>query len=257
LLRAYPQAAEIPTGGTGELALHLCCRNYFCTLPILRVVLKANPEALQTPTAGGKLPIHIACERQYMERLAVKRKRQTETDRCADRSNSCSSDNIIRFLVAAFPDSLTYFDNAGELPLHTAIRGYQSVTTIKYLLEVFPQSIEFVDDGGRTALHHAVSAKVPNLDTIKVLLNKEPSAAKIVDGHGRVPLQCALMHHHDHLDLVYTLLRAWPGVITNFVDSNKKKAAKNKRRRSSNSLLGQRKSLSSSDSQMSTRSCSV
>ena len=65
LLRTYPAAVKMTTQA-GELPLHLCLQNYFCTLEDLRLLLCKYPGALQMPT--NKLPLHIACEKQYVER---------------------------------------------------------------------------------------------------------------------------------------------------------------------------------------------
>ena len=66
LLRTYPAAVKVTTQA-GELPLHLCLQNYFCTLEDLRLLLCKYPGALQMPTIEtNKLRLHIACEKQYM-----------------------------------------------------------------------------------------------------------------------------------------------------------------------------------------------
>lgn len=207
LLRTYPAAAKITTG-RGELALHLCCQNYFCTLVVLELLVKAYPAALKIGThKKQQLAVHIACERQYMKRLGGKKIRNAKDDE--NNNNGSSSDEIIRYLVTAYTESVAVYDKKGELPLHTAVRGYQSTETVAFLLEVFPKSIAFLEDNGRTALHIAVSNAVPCMATIHLLLEADPSATAVVDDRGKLPSDYAAKN----IDIVNTLIGDRPSTI--------------------------------------------
>lgn len=214
LLKVNPNAAKIPTG-TGELALHLCCQNHFCTVLIVDLLVKAYPEALKIGTQNKKrqLPLHLACERRYFRRLeSSKSSKKKGGSTCSEvsSSSSCSSDMVIRFLVRKYAESVTIYDTKGELPLHTAIRGYQSDETVKFLLSVFPESIQFVEDTGRTALHICVACAMPDMAILQLLLQADATATTVVDDHGKTPLQYAAQ---GKLDLLYTLIQSSPSII--------------------------------------------
>lgn len=207
LLRVHPDAARCATGAGGELALHLCCQNYFCTVPLLELLVQAYPEAVRLVTHKKRqLPLHLACERHYFQRSVNGRIR-------TDTSNeiSSSSHEIIRYLVESFTESVAVYDKKGELPFHTAVRGYQTPETIMFLLSVFPDSIHFSQDTGRTALHICVTNAVPDLATLTLLLEADASASTVVDDEGKIPLQYAV--RSKNLDLIYTLIGSFPSSL--------------------------------------------
>jgi ankyrin repeat protein len=231
LLRVYPEASNIFTSeievmptilddansnvriNDGDLPLHLYCENHFCNLPVLDVLFKAYPDAIQQRNRHGKLPLHLACERRYFQRLEIGKNTKSSQNNPSSpptRSMEVGSD-IIRYLVKANPDSLLVCDDKkGELPLHAAVRGYQDAATIKYMLKSCPQSIQFVDLSGRTALHRCVIKTIFDPEVMAILLEFDPYATCIFDHHdqGKIPLQYAVASKS--LDLIYTLIRSCP-----------------------------------------------
>lgn len=188
LLRSHPEASRIATP-SGELALHLLCQNYFCTTANLELLHKYYPDAVSKPSRKRQnLPIHIACEKQYMVRESRPRRGVVEDEPCS------SSDEIIRFLARRFPDSLTIANSKGELPFLTAVRGYQSMETLRFLLQAYPDALQQADVNGRTALHIAISRHEPCRLTIKSLMEADPSALEVVDRDGRSPQHYAERH---------------------------------------------------------------
>ena len=191
LLRAFPKAVEIATA-SGDLALHLACRNYFCTLAIIDLIAQAYPEGVRTVNNKHQLPLHIACGHQYMKRLSRKHnhRKQKECD-MEDQDNSCSSRDIIGYLAEAYPEGTNVFDTKGTLPLHAAVKGYQTPETIQYLVDTCPDAVEYTDNVGRTALHCAVSRQVPCLRTVELLLAENPAAAEAYDDLNKLPVDYA------------------------------------------------------------------
>jgi ankyrin repeat protein len=215
LLQTYPAAAEIKTGQTGELALHLCCQNYFCTVRVLGMVVKAYPDALKIGTHEKRqLPLHLACERHYFRRMEVGKHRMDHEES----EISSSSDDIIRYLVHEYAESVTVYDTKGQLPLHAAVRGYQSTATVKFLLSVFPESIQYLDDTGRTALHICVSNAVPDLAMVRLLLKADPTATVVADDYDKIPLLYAAPKHD--LNIINTLIRARPAATIQALRTN-------------------------------------
>lgn len=192
LLRAYPAAVEMATA-QGDLALHLACRNYFCTLSVIELLMEAFPDGVRTVNDNQQLPLHVACGHHYMKRLSKKsnKKKKDNNGHHQDTENSCSSSDIIRHLVKAYPEAAQVFDCRGTLPLHAAVRGYQSPATIKFLVDACPAAADYTDCAGRTALHLSVSRAVPNLATVQLLLAENPAAADALDDRNKLPLHYA------------------------------------------------------------------
>jgi ankyrin repeat protein len=241
LIRVYPEAAQITTKAIqktrtfhnddrneisdGDLPLHLYCENHFCNVNVLKLLIKIYPDAIKQRNRKGQLPIHLACERRYFQRVANekvdvgkykdKKINSNSTHARATESNtntSSSSDDKIRFFAQAYPESLLVCDDdKGELPLHTAIRGYQNASTIEFLLSSCPQSIQFVDLKGRTALHRCVMSTLTDPQTMTLLLENDPLATCVLDhnnGGGNIPLLYATASKP--LDLIYTMIRTCP-----------------------------------------------
>jgi ankyrin repeat protein len=206
LLAIYPDAASV-AAGTGEVALHLCLQNPFCTLPLIKLLIRAFPGAIRLVTNKKRqLPLHLACERHYFHRLA-----STKCHRDTGFEVSNTSDDIIRYLVELDEEALSIFDAKGFLPIHAAVRGYQTPTTLKFLLSAFPDSIQFVDAKGRTPLHLCVSNAVPDLATTAILMAADPSATAVTDDKNNLPLQYATAS--GQLDLIFALVQASPSCL--------------------------------------------
>ena len=121
-------------------------------------------------------------------------KRQTRAGHSRDieDAQSSGSGDIIRFLVQVYPEAVAAVNEKGELPLHAAVRGYQSSDTIAYLLAAFADSIRHKDQSGRTALHVAVSRIVSNKSTIALLIKADQDSTRVKDNDGNLPLHyCA------------------------------------------------------------------
>lgn len=211
LLGVYPEAAKITTG-TGELALHLYCRNHFCTVRVLELLVRAYPDARNIGTQTRRqLPIHLACERRYFERSEGRKNPTKENGGETAINTSSGSDEVIRYLLWTNPESVTVYDANGELPLHAAVRGYQTTATLTFLLKAFPDSIQFLEDTGRTALHIAVSNAVPDLATVQLLLQADVSATTVVDDCNMTPMHYAAKGNNLHI--LYMLIRGCPNSI--------------------------------------------
>ena len=203
LLEAYATAAQV-ANGPGNLALHLALQNYFCTLPVVQLLVQTYPESVRTVNDQHRLPLHIACGHQYMKRVTKKcsSKTKTRTSDRDDRENSCRSSDVIQYLLQQYPAGAQVLDRAGTLPLHAAIQGYQTPSTIRLLLEACPEAIAHADGSGRTALHLAVSRAAPHLETVKLLLTEHPAAAEKVDDKNKLPIHYAESNNHAKLNLL-------------------------------------------------------
>jgi hypothetical protein len=86
--------------------------------------------------------------------------------------------NLLRLLVAAFPDALLESDEDGDLPIHVASGGF---------FESYKIDAGNVDEGDSFEANSGYQKT-----TIDILLEANPDVAKIPDARGRLPLELAL-----------------------------------------------------------------
>ncbi len=85
----------------GQLPLHKALLSNDITLGSIKLLVKGNPSAVQTPDNGGALPLHLASQR----------------------SESAISISIVKYLLGLDPTSLGVVDEQGNTALHYACRG--------------------------------------------------------------------------------------------------------------------------------------
>jgi len=112
---AYARPSRDPTFmstrvGNGQLPLHLALRDDV-TLGSIKLLVKGNPVAVQTPDDSGALPLHVACQHN-------------------------DSPKVVDFLVGLDPNTLTAVDRGGNTALHVACHGAK-YDTIALLLEKY------------------------------------------------------------------------------------------------------------------------
>lgn len=132
------------------------------------------------------LPIHQACE------------------------NKAPSD-VVKALIAAYPDSLMLKDSAGDLPLHLACRERCSKSVIGALLSEEPSAAKVKDDEGRLPLHLACrqGTAVQVVDSLIICYFR---GSRITDDYGLLPLHWACAQNASPA-LIASLLRANPDSI--------------------------------------------
>lgn len=119
LMRAHPQALEIPDPHSGALALHLACwysssrhdDHDGVNLQIIRTLLEARPNTTKAVDDQGRLPIHLAI--------------------LAKASFKC-----IQLLVQQDPTSLWSPNGRGETPLALAHRVYPKDSPVLHMMQV-------------------------------------------------------------------------------------------------------------------------
>ena len=98
------------TDEDGRLPLHRALRGLInnATLGSIKLLVKGNPSAVQTPDNGGALPLHLTCQHH---------------------NSTC----IVEYLTNLDPTSLCAIDGEGSTSLHCACRGAK-LETIALLL---------------------------------------------------------------------------------------------------------------------------
>lgn len=151
--------------------------------------------------------------------------------------------NLLRLLVAAFPEALLDRDEDGNLPIHVAASGvfnsykiggtwdghfeansgYQK-TTIDVFLEANPGLASIPDGDGKLPLELALQSEHPNVYVygrpmcrpwedggIRSLLEAYPESARIRSlATGKLPLEIVLGNHRDWEDGILVILEAYP-----------------------------------------------
>ncbi|CAE7730766.1 RIPK4 [Symbiodinium sp. KB8] len=151
-------------------------------IEVLRLLLEAWPQGVQSTDRYGRTPLH-----------------------------SASSRGVAQILLEAWPrgaEAVTSGRTGGRTPLHYAA-WYGHFEVVQLLLEAWPTGAEAVDKYGRTPLSDA--AWSGHVEVLQVLLEAWPNGAKAVDIGGWTPLHVAA--RNGHLQVVQLLLDAWPGGI--------------------------------------------
>lgn len=147
-------AIETNTKSIGKL-LHEIVTLYGLCGDTVGVLLNAEPMAASMEDSFGRLPIHVAVDRDEPWI-------QTVTE-----------------LIGAYPEALECRDGGGRLPLHIAVdRQEPSAAVVKYLLQANPSTAATRRGVGRLPIHYAVFPKCPNAEVVASLLEIFPEGAK-------------------------------------------------------------------------------
>lgn len=132
------------------------------------------------------LPIHKACE------------------------NKAPSE-VIKALIAAFPESLMLKDSGGNLPLHIACRERNSKAVVAALLSAEPNAAKVQDDEGKLPLHLACrqGVAVQIVDSLIVCYYR---GARTPDLYDLLPLHWACAQNAS-VNIIESLLRANPDSV--------------------------------------------
>jgi Ankyrin repeat len=259
-------------GIMGDLPIHLYCQNSVCDLSIVQLLLMHYPASIQMYNQKGQLPIHIVCERQYFQRIWNPKYDSVDTydqnsskgsryvnptfdsDNRKTRHNSGSE--LIQYLLSIVPSTVQIRDQQrGELPLHTALRGHQSLSTLQLILGYYinDEARQFallqVDDQGRTPLHRYcmmlsssssrsrgdgsscdTNSATVEYQRLSLLLDHDTDHATgtMMDRKGYTPLHYVLLSLHVQdpdeinivsIDILYRLIRNSPSSLHTLNDS--------------------------------------
>lgn len=92
---------------------------------------------------------------------------------------------LVKMLLAAFPDAAATKDRDGLLPIFTSVIRYPNLACFHLLCDAHPSSLVAIDDCGRTLLHHAV---LRSFDISAAIMVRRPDAIRKADGAGWYPL---------------------------------------------------------------------
>ena len=190
--QARDQRLMTTADDNGQLPLHRALQNNV-TLGSIKLLVKGNSDALQSPDSSGALPLHVACEHS----LAA-----------------------IKLLAEGNRAAVLSRDNSGRLPLHVACQHHNSTDDIEYLVELDQSTLDAIDQEGNTALH--LACQNAKHDTITLLLEKFGAiSVSTRNADKKLPIDLlwesnAVVDREsiEYTVSIYQLLRANPEMIT-------------------------------------------
>lgn len=179
---------------SAESALHNAVRRRV-PLGVLKLLIRACPEALSQQGKDGETPLHIAL----------------------DRHDGLSDPDLIQLLAS--PEAVRVGDGYDRLPLHLVCRngnlysvGRVDFQVVKMLVDLFPESIVFKSNDCVTPFHLACSFAGPeSAPAIGYMIQKYPECVMALDGDGNTPLHKAFQHTHiNNLFIIRMLATVYP-----------------------------------------------
>jgi ankyrin repeat protein len=148
-------------------AIHHACSMADVPLALIQTILFACPESIQkTESALHRTCLHIAILKGL-------------------------PDEIVSFLIKAYPEAIQAQDKIGRVPLHYACSNIRSYESMKDIILTFPQCIRAPDWKNWTPLHVA-STKNTDPNIIELMTSLEPEAVIMVNNSGSNAFKLAL-----------------------------------------------------------------
>jgi ankyrin repeat protein len=108
--------------------------------------------------------------------------------------SSCAPIKVIKALLQAFPDGVSYPDNYGNLPIHYAAGGDEGpldLDVVRLLLELYPKGSALGNSYGNLPMHFAAHYKAP-LEVVEALYNAYPDGLLQLNKDHETPLHIAV-----------------------------------------------------------------
>ena len=156
--RAQDMTAMTTLDDDGWLPLHRALKDV-APLGSIKLLMRANPAAVQVAGQNGVYPVHIACE--------------------------FSSEKVVQYLVELAGDTLDCCDAKNNSPLHHACRG-GNCNAVKYLLQANVPSVSERNNNNKLAIHLLLECgeeildrdSLENVETIRQLLLANPEVVR-------------------------------------------------------------------------------
>jgi len=175
LINKWLQAVHSQCPGMHDLPLHLACRRapvaQASSLPMLRLLIEAWPNAMSVQDGDGFLPLHYACRNVKVV--------------ASDTEEIQAPLETIKLLVEPRPESLQIKTDLGMLPLHWACFDPIAPTdVICCLVELSPKTVSEKDYKGRLPLHLACAQMTgsPPIEAIQCLVRAWLESIHILQG---------------------------------------------------------------------------
>jgi hypothetical protein len=160
LLAAQPEAA-VTVDSLGRLPLHMAVDREQPWIKVITDLILENPRSLELRDHSGRLPIHVVLDR---ERPSLE---------------------VVELLVNSFPSGASASRGVGRLPLHYAVfHDCADEAIVHCLLTAYKCGASTRDLYGKLPLHYLIDRDKPNITCLKLLLEAYPEGARTPDGQG-------------------------------------------------------------------------
>lgn len=207
IMENHPQLAKIWTKCPGFfdghkesslLPIHQAC-SFHAPPSALEAMINAYPKCLNERETGyDRLPVHIAC-------------------------HSAVGIEVLRVLLADYPESAAVKDMVGRIPLHYACSNGASLDTVQLLIDASPSSVRTTDFNGWIPLHVACRVGT-SPEVIQFLLQAFPESANQPTYKQNFPLSLASMEDGPNRDEIIRTLDFY--IRQSAANDNKKKDKK-------------------------------
>jgi ankyrin repeat protein len=183
--------ANVPHGG--DLVLHAAVRHK-CPLPVVRYLAHLRPGSVRARDAAGRCPLFHHFD-------------------VVDGELEYGSDNVLRYLLAQWPDWVHERDANGNTVLHHAvIMGMARLEAVQLLLRLWPGALRVTNHQGSIPLRCALDREEPIPEILECLVESWPDSVREIDSQGRRPIHVALDRDDPSYEAVGVLLQHDPGV---------------------------------------------
>lgn len=207
LVILHPESVHA-RGEDGKLPLHRAAAG--STPDVVQYHLDKWFESIGVIDDDGNLPLHSAVTFEEEETDFVHESIEFSTPvRTAD-----ARGNVVRLLLARFPDSVQRRNGKGLFPMQLARNAdsQHEFAVLGTLGEAWPESLLEPDESGRLPLHDACTWSGEALpELVQILVDRCPRAVRLRDRNGNTPLHLAVqeLEHEELLPVVNILLDAW------------------------------------------------
>ena len=208
----------------GYTLLHVAA--VYRPLEFCRRLIDLNPDAIKSKNREGMLPLHCACQCNYVETVRYLFEMYPESIHVFDSQrnypidfllfNDDEGDSLLelaRFLLQHDEGAVTKCDIYGNMSLHYAVEFESTVNIVKLVYNAYPQAIYMENNEGTTALsraryfesHVAVSFLEAQLEFVR-----QATEDLVPDDTGRLPLHRAILRRDVPVGTIKLMIAANP-----------------------------------------------
>jgi len=174
-LGGYQESADV-------LPIHHICSRDDVPLQLIQTLVSIYPKSVQkTESSLRRTCLHIAMLR-------------------------CLPDDIVSFLIDAYPDATQMQDRLGRVPLHYACSNFRSSAIVTKLIQIFPQCVIAPDKNSWwTPLHIAVTTEA-HPEVIRLMISVCPESALMTLKDGSTVLELAEGNEFQHRNEIVAII---------------------------------------------------
>jgi hypothetical protein len=221
LLEAWPESARC-CDKRGNHPIH-CALHGACEASVVKRLIDSDPAAVKSASKLGQLPLHSAARlgasadvmRVLLE--AAPGQAKTQDERTGNfplhfyvfgRTARTANVEVVQLLLDACPESATYENLRGNLPLKIAVAYGANPDVVNRLIQEYPAGSRAIDLWGDTLLHVAISCG-RKLPVIQAIVESYPGSVSVMNDKDALPFHLAL-HYRSPPEVTSFLLEKYP-----------------------------------------------